>query len=50
MAADKVRVQTNDGDILEVNLDVAKQWAPIKLMYEGKILQKKTFLPINYYS
>ena len=34
--SDKVRVQTNDGDILEVDLDIAKQWAPIKNFHEGK--------------
>jgi hypothetical protein len=37
MAEDKVRVQTSDKHILEVDLDVAKQWGPIKTMYEGKV-------------
>jgi hypothetical protein len=35
MAEDKVRVQTGDGAILEVDLDIAKQWGPINNMYEG---------------
>jgi hypothetical protein len=43
MSEDKVRVQTSDGDILEVDLDVAKQWGPINNMYEGKIYPKKFF-------
>ncbi|CAF0734824.1 unnamed protein product [Adineta steineri] len=34
MAEDKVRVQTSDGEILEVDYAIAKQWAPIKNMYE----------------
>jgi hypothetical protein len=38
MSEDKVRVKTSDGDILEVDLDVAKQWGPINNMYEGKFL------------
>jgi hypothetical protein len=36
MAEDKVRVKTSDSDVLEVDLDVAKQWGPINNMYEGK--------------
>jgi hypothetical protein len=43
MSEDKVRVKTSDGDILEVDLDVAKQWGPINNMYEGKIYPKKFF-------
>ncbi len=38
MAEDKVRVQTSDKDVLEVDLDIAKQWAPIHNMYEGNHL------------
>lgn len=38
MSEDKVRVQTSDGDIIEVDLDVAKQWGPINNMYEGNII------------
>ncbi|CAF3809321.1 unnamed protein product [Adineta steineri] len=34
MAEDKVRVQTSDGETLEVDYAIAKQWAPIKNMYE----------------
>jgi hypothetical protein len=41
MSEDKVRVKTSDGDILEVDLDVAKQWGPINNMYEGKFLHRK---------
>ncbi len=40
MSAEKVRVKTSDGDILEVDLDVAKQWGPINQMYEGIIISK----------
>jgi hypothetical protein len=38
MAEDKIRVKTNDGKILNVDLDIAKQWVPINTMYEGIIL------------
>jgi hypothetical protein len=35
MAEDKIQVKTSDGQTLEVEADVAKQWAPIKNMYEA---------------
>ena len=35
MAETKIRVKTSDGQIVEVDLDVAKQWGPINNMYEG---------------
>ncbi|UJR38490.1 hypothetical protein I4U23_031158 [Adineta vaga] len=35
MSADKIRVETSDKDVLEVDLAIAKQWAPIKNMYEA---------------
>ncbi|CAF3318797.1 unnamed protein product [Rotaria socialis] len=34
MAEDKIKVATSDGDILEVDLYIAKQWQPVKLIYE----------------
>jgi hypothetical protein len=40
MAAEKVKVQTSDKDIIEVDLDIAKQWGPIKTIYEGRIIFK----------
>ncbi|CAF5164451.1 unnamed protein product, partial [Rotaria magnacalcarata] len=38
MAEDKIKVTTRDGDILEVDLYVAKQWQPVKLIYEERHL------------
>ena len=35
MTESKVRVKTSDGNITEVDLDIAKQWGPINNMYEG---------------
>lgn len=35
MSEDKVKVKTSDGDIVEVDLEVAKLWGPINNMYEG---------------
>jgi hypothetical protein len=38
MADDKIRVKTNDGDVIEVERTIAKQWAPIKTLYEGRLV------------
>ncbi|CAF0883831.1 unnamed protein product [Rotaria sordida] len=34
MSEEKIKVQTSDGDIIEVDLFVAKQWEPVKNIYE----------------
>jgi hypothetical protein len=48
MAEDKVRVKTNDGEILEVDLDVAKQWGPINNMYESKFLYQRISIESHF--
>ena len=35
MSETKIRVKTSDGVEVEVDLEIAKQWAPIKNLYEG---------------
>ena len=35
MAEGKVRVQTSDGDVIEVDAGIAKQWGPIRSLYES---------------
>ncbi|CAF0872892.1 unnamed protein product [Rotaria sp. Silwood1] len=34
MSEEKIKVQTSDGDVIEVDLFVAKQWEPVKNIYE----------------
>jgi hypothetical protein len=34
MADEKIKVSTIDGDIVEVDVSVAKKWGPIKAIYE----------------
>ena len=36
MADEKIKVSTTDGDIVEVDVSVAKKWGPIKAIYERK--------------
>lgn len=38
MAESKVKVKTSDDQIVEVDLDVAKQWGPVNSMYEGMLI------------
>lgn len=40
MTESKVRVKTSEGNIIEVDLDVAKQWGPINNMYEGTMISQ----------
>ena len=35
MAEGIVKVQSSDGDVIDVAADIAKQWGPIRALYES---------------
>lgn len=51
MSETKIRVKTSDGVEVEVDLEIAKQWAPIKNLYEGNsgrfLIDRVSFFYLN---
>lgn len=39
-----IKLQSSDGEIFEIEVEIARQSVTIKTMLEGKLLKKKLFL------